>query len=239
VDVLNWRVPYRRLQKLLYERRAWRNGLNRPVFIPREHDEIRGLLAEARLVEASQALSHRAKLGSGSAAAILDYLTLGGLQRFVSEGADISSRCLHAASHGDRYAQYVVACRYLQQGDQAAARDWLLRSAQQMFPPALCDVGRNFGSGVDGLPVRPDIAWDYLWASVRRGHTFSLISLVRYGLKGLFGPMWRVMAVVSFPIVILTALLLYHFSPFEVRFFIYNAADRDPLFSPTGGVERN
>ena len=220
----------RPLSQLLSERRAWRNGLTAPLYIPRELHDVRVLLAAGRLMEGMDKLVRLAELGSGAAAAILNFLHLRGLTSAAIDPALTSARCLDAAMRGDSYAQYVVACRFHQEGNHPLARSWLHRSAQQMFLPALCDIGRHFGSCVGGLPVRPEITKSFLWAAFRRGHLLSFMAFVHYGRTGVFGCWFRAVATILSPVVTLVLWVPYYLSPFELTFFAYDPDDVDPPF---------
>lgn len=189
------------------------------------------MLAEGHVSQAVAELWRLAELGSGPAAALLDYLSLVGLDTGQIDAAAVEARCREAATRGDSFAQYVVAWRQYAEGKYPDALDWLGRSVTQRFAPAIGDVGRFFANGTGMSQRRPNFARAALCHAIRRGHLPSLILLLLYCRKGLFGAWWQIPGALAHPIAVLLSMPVIYLFPFELSTFAHSLSDKRPPFA--------
>jgi hypothetical protein len=217
--------------------RAWRHGLNFPIYVPPKLKGIRSMLAQGHVAQATSELLRLGELGSAPAAALLDYLCLCGLDASELDVVAISKRCREAAKRGDGFAQYAVGWRHFAEADFANALDWLTRSATQRFVPAMCDSGRFFANGTGLSRARPDVAKTALCQAIRRGHVPSILYFLKYGRQGLFGAWWRVFSSVIYPVAIVLAAPLLYLRPFDIFVFTHVYQDAGPPILRRTGQE--
>jgi len=217
------------LQKVV-SAHAWRNGLCSPLYVPRELVGIREHLTFGRVSEAITELMHIAELGSAPAAALLDYMSLRGVQFKLDEATTVSNLCRDAAIRGDSYAQYVVAWREYDQKNLEKALHWLNASMRQLFPPAVGDFAQVAMRGAGMSRRRPNLARRSLYHAIRLGHLPSLLYLVQFAKKGAFGAAWQPFAWLSYPVVLLWVTAAMHFRPFDLALFTHVVDGSRPLF---------
>lgn len=219
------------LRRYLRNTRAW-NALNYPIYIPTELSEIQDLLIAGNIQGMISALEHRAKLGSGSAAALLAYLKFKGASDGTPDARIASSICLDAARAGDPYAQYVFAWTVWDYS--APGIEWMKRAALQgKFLPALVDLGR-FLADVQvrsNADVRDTVK--LLWAAHRRGHLMALFAIAAIARTGRLGKARQILSFIGLPVVAMRLWLIsfvLQLGPFSERVFVNVPNAKRPLF---------
>lgn len=171
-----------------------------------------------------------AEHGDKDAAATLDYVFLRGTASSVFDGATVRDLCLRAAYSGAGYASYVCSWRCFQERDYTGAIQWMTKSINMGFVPAIGDSAQMYVRGAGLAQKRPDVARNNLLLAIRRGHLPSLVMLTRFGLRGIFGFHWFIASVVGYPIAVLMMLVFARIFPFDKFVFAHAFENSRPLF---------
>src|SRR6266436_8171740 len=146
-------------------------GVRYPLYIPDECGECRQLISKGRYEEAIELLRQKAHLGSTPASALLGYLHLRGAVDGSQNLSEAERQCLTPARRGYPYAQFVMGWIECSRGNFAAGSEWLGKSAEQSFLPAIFDNARLMitGHGFKG-PPDGNSALSMLWLAIRGGY---------------------------------------------------------------------
>jgi TPR repeat protein len=200
------------------------------VYVPPELQSIREALAAGSIDAALRDLARLTELGSGSAAALLGYLNLRGTNQSGIDPANVLTRCRKAAERGDAYAQYVCAWQDYYDGDHEQALRWMNSAVKGQFLPAIADVGRFAVDGVAMSDKQPRVAAVYFRHAIGLGHIPSLMYLVNYARKGLFGWWWRVPALLATPLLVVLLIPVAYLRPFDIVVFAHPSKNDRRVF---------
>lgn len=218
------------LDNLFLYSRAWRHGLIHPLYVPSELRQVRAFLSQGDLSAAINELLTRARLGSNSAAATLDYICLRQPSLPLVEYELTEKLCRAAANRSYPYAQYVVACREYQQGNYKSYARWLHRAARRNFPPAISDLGRAV------LEASSNRAHGFLAKrcfrrALMRGHLLSVLYFLRACKEGKFSGGTSILGHLAFPLALLCITPICRLRPFSAGVFSHPFGLQRPLFA--------
>lgn len=211
-------------------RKAWRNGLVLPIYVPVDLRNIRILLSEGQLEEAAAVLWRLSSLGSDSASALLAYLCLRDGNLCGPDRAAVAERCRESANRRNGFAQFVLAWSEHEKGNNKQFNYWLNESAKQHFSPAMGDLGRIFISPATEDQRRPKLSKRFFSLAVRNGHMLSIVMFMHGCWRGTFGSGFRLIGIVGWPLSILLAWIMMWFRPFGLSVFAYPMGSSRPLF---------
>lgn len=215
----------------LIDQKAWQHGLVLPIFVPADLLNIRTLLAAGQLQEAAVELWKLSSLGSNSAAALLAYLCLRDANLCSTDRAAVAERCRESANRRNGYAQFVLAWSEHEKGDYKQFYYWLNQSAIQRFSPAMGDLGRIFISSPNKDRYRPKLSKRFFFLAIRNGHSLSITTFMHGCWRGAFGPGFRLIGVLGWPLSVLFLWLLMRLFPFSLSAFAYPTGSNRPLFN--------
>jgi TPR repeat protein len=202
---------------------AWRNGLQRPIYVPSELSSIRSLLSRGNVEDATGELLRLSILGSNSAAATLGYIALTWDRLQGEDRLQAARLCRSSAERGHSYAQYVEAWREYEEGNIRKFAQWLNRSARQRFLPAIGDLGRLFVAPSSKLKRHPRLARQLFRLAMRSGHLASAVTYLQACKQGNFGSLHRSIGTLLLPLAILLVTPIAWMLPFSVTVFAYPA----------------
>jgi hypothetical protein len=215
----------------LINQKAWRHGLVLPIFVPADLLNVRTFLAAGQLQEAAAELCKLSSLGSNAAAALLAYLCLRDGTLCGPDRAAVAERCRESANRRDGFAQYVLAWSEHEKGNNKQFYYWLNQSAKQRFPPAMGDLGRLFISPPQKDQRRPKLSKRFFYLAIRNGHSVSIAMFLHGCWRGAFGPGFRLIGILGWPLSILVLWLLMRLFPFDLYVFAYPTGSKRPLFN--------
>lgn len=204
-------------------------GVNYPLYIPPSCADVAKLVESKQSQAAIELLQKKVQFRNGEAAALLAYIHLRGAA--PREGfAAVFDRCKEAANAGEAYAEFVVAQVYQSADRYREALEWLQRSSEQQFPPAMSQMGRLMAEG-KGFP-RPDrkSAMRMYRLALKYHHVPTLI-LVSKNLMLSRNPFAWLSGVLLAPIALLIAAICLRLAPFNLANFAHISGDNPPLFS--------
>jgi hypothetical protein len=205
---------------------AWRNGLQRPIYVPSELRPIRSLLSRGNFKDAIGELLRLSILGSNSAAATLGYIALT-CDSLQGEGRLQAIRlCRNSAARGYGYAQYVEAWREYEEGNVRKFAQWLNRSAKQRFLPAIGDLGRLLIAPPSKMKRHPRLARKLFRLAMSSGHLASAVTFFQSCKQGNFGPLYSSIGTLLLPLSILLVTPIMWMLPFSITVFAYPAGHK-------------
>jgi hypothetical protein len=217
-------------KNFLINRRAWQNGLVLPIYVPADLQNVRTLLSDGQLQEAAAALWKLSSLGSNAAAALLAYICLRDGTLCGPDRAAISEQCLESANRRSGFAQFVVGWSEHEKGNNKRFQYWMLQAAKQGFPPAMGDVGRMLISPPEKKQRNPKVSKRFFLLAIRKGHVLSVQMFMHGCRRGAYGPIFRVIGIVGWPLSVLLTWMMMWFRPFGISVFAYPAGSSRPLF---------
>jgi hypothetical protein len=198
--------------------------------VPPELQQVRTLIAQGKLLAAIDQLWISARLGSGTAAAILGYVCLRDPALTMVDRQEVARLCRESANRSNAYAQYVVACSEYEQGNYKAYARWLIRSARTGFVPAVSDYGRDMLIATRGTRWKQLYARRQLRRAVFRGHWPGAFTLIRTLAAGKFGWGLAILGFIALPIAVLIGPAFIYFQPFSLGVFMHPLGARQPIF---------
>lgn len=211
--------------------KLYRNSLNYPLYVPTLGDRIEKSLIDGDLDGFHRELRRFAALGSRPASALLGYLYLRGAFKGGPRPDLAETHSVEGAKEGDPFSQYVLAWSFFNRGRRADATNWMLKSATSGdFLPAIVDSGVWMASGSGFKAPDAPAGLKTLWLAQKKGHRFAIAYIAQMFLRGRFGIIGRIVAIIVFPLLILWGALATLLWPFSAKTFAHNPQPRGPLF---------
>jgi hypothetical protein len=209
---------------------AWRHGLVYPFYVPEDLSNIRELLSSGQLREAVAELWRSSSLGSGSAAALLEYMCLRDGTLCGTDRDAVADQCRESAYRRNAFAQYIFAwCEY-EKGNRRLFYRLLIQSARQRFPPAMGDLGRLVSAQAKKTKKHRKLATFYFQLAIRNGHLMSIGFLLNGFKQGAYGNALRPIGVVLLPLSAILISPITRLFPFSISVFAYPVGLKKPLF---------
>jgi hypothetical protein len=202
-------------------------GVNFPLYVPSACSDVIALVEASRPEAAIEWLSRKMDTGSHAASALLAYIHLrGGAPK---EGFLAAfKKCTTAAEAGDPFAEFVLAQILQSAGKETEAKEWLVKSCNQQFAPALSHMGRNMSMGI-GFPA-PDrrSAMVMYRLALQRRHVPALIFLAKH-LFASRNPVVWLAGVLLAPVAFVIGVISFQVAPFKLNNFVHISGS--PLFA--------
>jgi TPR repeat protein len=218
------------VRRCIQARSVWKK-VNYPIYIPEEDSDTAVLLVSGDTRNLSAELKRRATLGSASAAAVLGYLEFMGAFGTEPDLDAAIACCTGPAKAGYPYAQYVLSWAYWEKRNRTEAMRWMKRSTAKSFLPALVDSGRMLAA-LAGNRGEVRAAVRILWGAHRLGHAGALLLIGGLALRGVMGPLPRLLGLVLFPFAAIRLAVAWRCEPFAARCFAIDKHPEVPFFKP-------
>ena len=129
--------------------------------------------------------------------------------------------CRAPAQSGDAYAQYVLAHALSLAGDAEAAVSHLLKSARQLFPPAVLDLTTALCAAKPTAGGKPAQRHRDLAFAASVGHAGALFRRLSFYRSGRAGLVYRLLGYLLMPLGALRLLIAALFTPFSADVFLF------------------
>jgi len=204
-------------------------GVNYPLYIPLSCQDVAELIESFQSVAAVELLWKKVQDRNHEAAALLAYIHLRG----AAPKADFPAaykECRVAAEAGEPYAEWVISQIKLAAGKYPESIKWLQRACDNLFPPALAQMGRLMTIGT-GFP-HPDRASALrMYRKALRFRHVPTLALVAKNLLGSRNPLVWSAGALLVPIAIVVGSISIQLAPFKLINFLHVPGDQPPLFS--------
>jgi TPR repeat protein len=211
--------------------RVYGHVLNSPLYDADCSEAAREYLAAGDVAGAIADWQRLANLGSARARCVLAYLHLRGSPSIPAD-LDEAKRIASSAITGERgYANYLLGCFALKEGQVATAVNYLGESHKAGFPPALTAMALLMIGGPDTSTERCEKAVAMFQRAMAAGHLPAGLRLIQLYRSGKLGFSKRVLGNLWFPAAFIRFLLASRYHIFAMRCFQYVANTRYPLFN--------
>jgi len=205
--------------------------LNFPLYDGDCSPTARNLLAVGDVDGAIAEWRRLADLGSGRARCVLAYLALKGTPSAASD-IEEARRLASSALSGERgYANYVLGCIALKEGQASTFGQYLGESSRAGFVPASTLIGSIVLAGRNTEAKANIIAESMLRKAAAAAHRPAQILLCGSYLRGRFGFAKRILGLVLLPAALIQFAVAAKFQVFSVSCFHYSHRSTEPLFA--------
>ena len=207
------------------------NVLNFPLYDGDCSPTARGLLAVGDVDGAIAEWRRLADLGSGRARCFLAYLALKGTP---SSAPDIEEarRLASSALSGERgYANYVLACIALKEGQASSAVKYFADSHKAGFVPAATILGLAALGAKSASAKSRSGGEKLLRKAAASGHRPAQVALAMLCVRGRLGVGKRFLGLLLLPVALIGFAIYAKFHVFSIGVFQYSSRSTVPLFA--------